>query len=33
MSHAGSAELQQWLHDLVQEVVWIHVAFRDPPLL
>jgi hypothetical protein len=29
-----SAELQQWLYDLIREVlVWIHVAFLDPPLL
>jgi len=29
----GSAELNQWLYDLIWEVVEVHVAFPDPPLL
>jgi hypothetical protein len=27
------AKVHQWLYDLVREVVGIHVAFPDPPLL
>jgi len=31
--HKGSAKLQQRLYDLIREVVGVHVAFPDPPLL
>jgi len=33
MLQQGSAERCQRLYDLVREVVGIHVAFPDPPLL
>jgi hypothetical protein len=33
MCDQHSAKLQQWLYDLFREVVEIHVAFPDPPML
>jgi hypothetical protein len=33
VGHESSAELYQRLYDLIREVVAIHVAFPDPPLL
>jgi hypothetical protein len=33
MPHKRSPELKQRLYDLIREVVGVHVAFPDPPLL
>jgi len=33
MRHQRSAELHQRLYDLFREVIEVHVAFLDPPLL